>query len=247
MRPRAVGNAVLTGCWTGVMCGYALGYQALRRDPAALERQTRLWARVLALGWGLRVEARGLQNVPTSERCVMMANHQSHADVVALFVALPVLPVFLAKEELRAIPLFGRVMQSAGHVFVDRRRRDRAHRAVDAAAERLRPGQPLLVFPEGTRGHRAEVQAFKKGGFHLARKAGVRIVPVGIRGSRAVWPREALAPVPGTVGIHVGEPIAAAEVVATPLDELIARVRATIAELAALPLAPDPSGPGATR
>jgi 1-acyl-sn-glycerol-3-phosphate acyltransferase len=219
------------------MCSYALLYQALRRDPAALARHTRFWARGLARGWGLQVDVHGSERIPAHDRCVLLANHQSHADVVALFVGLPVDLVFLAKRELRNVPLFGRVMEAGGHIFIDRKEKREAIETVDAAARALRPGHPVLVFPEGTRGRRAEVAPFKKGGFHLARKAGAPIVPIGIRGSRAVWPREARAPRPGRISIHVGEPVPAREVIETPLEELIARVRATIGELAALPLA----------
>lgn len=237
MRARLAGNALITFSWTGVMCSYALGYQAVRHDARALQRHTRVWAQGLARGWGMEVEGHDVERVPRDRACVLLANHQSYADVVALFVALPVLPVFLAKRELQSVPLFGRVMETGGHIFIDRGRHDRAVETIDDAARHLRPGNPLLVFPEGTRGARREIQRFKKGGFHLARKAGVPIVPIGIRGSRAVWPREAHAAVPGRVSVYVGEPIDAREVTETPFELLMDRVRHRIAELSGLPLA----------
>jgi 1-acyl-sn-glycerol-3-phosphate acyltransferase len=237
VRGRAAFNALVTFSWTGVMCSVALARQAVGRDARALERHTRMWSSGLARGWGVDIELEGGEHVPRDRRVVLMANHQSHADVVALFVGLPVLPVFLAKRELRRVPLFGRIMETGGHVFIDRSRHQSAIETIDGAARTLQPGQPLLVFPEGTRGRRPEVAAFKKGGFHLARKAEVAIVPIGIRGSRAVWPRERPAPMPGQIDIHVGEPIAAAEVVSLPLDALMSKVRDRIAELSELPRA----------
>ena len=237
MQLRLVGNAVLTTSWTGLACSYALAYQAVRHDADALRRHTLGWARVLAHGWGVEVAAFGVARIDTSVPCVILANHQSHADVVALFCALPVMPVFLAKQELRSVPLFGRVMQTGGHVFVDRARHDSAVHTIEDAARQLRPGSPLVVFPEGTRGRRPEISRFKKGGFHLARQAQVAIVPVGIRGSHDVWPRSAPAARPGRIEVHVGEPIAAEDVASAELDTLVADVRARIAELAALPLA----------
>jgi 1-acyl-sn-glycerol-3-phosphate acyltransferase len=237
VRARQARNALVTFSWTGVMSAYALGYQALRRDAPALERHTRVWAQGLARGWGVRVVAHDTERLPIDRPCVVMANHQSHADVVALFLGLPVLPVFLAKRELRAVPLFGRAMETGGHVFIDRGKHQSAVDTIDDAARRLRAGSPLLVFPEGTRGRRAEIQRFKKGGFHLARKAGVPNVPIGIRGSRAVWPREAPAALPGLISLHVGEPIPAAEVTEGEIEPLIERVRARVAELSELPLA----------
>ncbi|MDQ3035928.1 MAG: 1-acyl-sn-glycerol-3-phosphate acyltransferase [Myxococcota bacterium] len=219
------------------MASYALGYQTVRRDASVLERHTRLWAQGLVRGWGVRIEAHDVERIPSDRPCVLIANHQSHSDVPALFLALPTLPVFLAKRELRAVPVFGRVMETGGHVFIDRGKHQSAVDTIDAAARKLRAGSPLLVFPEGTRGRRAEIAAFKKGGFHLARKAGVAIVPIGIRGSRAVWPREARAALPGVITIHVGEPIPASEVSEGPIEALIERVRARVAELSELPLA----------
>lgn len=221
------------------MSAYALAYQTVRADRAALQRHTHRWAAGLARGWGVEVVAFGAERVPLDVPCVLIANHQSHTDVVALFLAMPVQPVFLAKKELRSVPVFGRVMETGGHVFVDRRRHDSAVDTIDAAAKNLRAGSPLLVFPEGTRGFTHEVQAFKKGGFHLARKAGAPIVPIGIRGSRDVWPRERRAPLPGRIEVHVGVPISAEDVAATPLDEMTDRVRVEVARLADLPLAPD--------
>ena len=228
---------MITASWTGVMSSYALAYQTVRRDPLALQRHTRTWAAGLARGWGVEVEASGLEHLQTEAPIVLMANHQSHADGVALFVALPVLPVFLAKRELRAVPIFGRAMETGGHVFIDRGRHQSAVETIENAARTLRPGHPLLVFPEGTRGRRPEISTFKKGGFHLARKAEVDIVPIGIRGSRAVWPRERASALPGRISLHVGAPIRAREVVETPLEELIERTRRIIGELAQLPLA----------
>ncbi len=217
------------------MAGYVIGMHALRPDAALIRNESRRWAQGLARGWGVTVEVRGLERLPIGQRTVLMANHQSHADVVALLVALPEIPVFLAKRELRRVPLFGRAMQDCGHIFIDRGRQQQSRRTIDDAASQLRAGHPLLVFPEGTRGRRDEVAPFKKGGFHLARQADVAIVPIGIRGSRAVWPRDQAAALPGVIELQIGDPVPADEVAAMPLDDLIAKVRGDIQRLSGLP------------
>jgi 1-acyl-sn-glycerol-3-phosphate acyltransferase len=232
-----VGNALVTFSWTGVMATYVVGYQMVHPDARALERHSQKWARGLARGWGVSIHAYGVDRIPSDSGCVLIANHQSYADIVALFLALPFPPVFLAKQELREVPVFGRAMEIGGHVFIDRAEHASAVETIEAAARKLRPGHPLLVFPEGTRGLREEVDHFKKGAFHLARHAGVPIVPIGLRGSRAVWPREARAAMPGEISVHVGEPISAAEVMSSDIEDLVARVRERVAELAAMPLA----------
>ncbi len=237
VRARDAGNTIMGYGWTGVLCSYALGYQSVRRDPVALERHSRTWARVLVRTLNVEVDVKDPDRVPTDRRVVLMANHQSHADAPALFVALPVLPVFLAKKELRRVPLFGRLMETGGHVFIDRGKHDSAVSTIDDAAASLRPGHPLLVFPEGTRARGSEIARFKKGGFHLARKARVPIIPIGIRGSREVWPRGQAYAVPGLITVHIGEPISADEVASEPLEALMDRVRTEISELSATPLA----------
>jgi 1-acyl-sn-glycerol-3-phosphate acyltransferase len=154
---------------------------------------------------------------------------------VALFVALPIDVGFLAKKELARVPFLGQAMVAGGHVFVDRKRHESAVHAMAAAAVQVRDGASLVVFPEGTRGKSETVQQFKTGGFHLARQAGVPIVPVGLRGTRLIMGRGELVIHPGAVDVHVGAPIdpnAFADI-----RELISHTRSRIAELAAMPLA----------
>lgn len=237
VQPRAALNALITATLTSAMSGYVIGYQALRTDPEAFKRHAKFWAENLARGWGLEIELHGAERPEWYERCVVMANHQSHADVVALLATLPVAPVFLAKRELQKVPLFGKAMERGGHVFIDRGKHAAAIDTIEDAARNLRAGCPVLVFPEGTRGARREISRFKKGGFHLAKQAGVPIVPIGIRGSRDVWPRESFAAVPGRIEIHVGEAIPAVEVATKPVEETLDVVRARIGELSGLPLA----------
>lgn len=183
----------------------------------------------------MRVHAVGVENVDPSGTYVFMANHLSHADIVALFVALPMNVGFLAKKELRRVPFLGRAMVAGGHVFIDRSRRERAVQAVADAAEQVVAGSPIVVFPEGTRGNEERIQAFKKGGFHLARKANVPVVPVGLRGTRSIMSRDELVIHPGEVRVHIGAPIAPDSF--PDADSFAAAVRARISELAAMPLA----------
>lgn len=242
MKPRAAANAVWTTGFTAAMCTYGIGWQLVRRDPALFRRHTRIWARGVALGIGLDVSAHGTWRLDPEGTYVLMANHQSHVDIVALFNALPMVPGFLAKAELRRVPLFGLAMEVGGHVFVDRGRRRVAVEALAAAAEDIRRGGSIVIFPEGTRSRRREILPFKKGGFHLARQAGVPVVPVGIRGTADILPKHSGQLLPGRCEVHVGEPIPGERVAALSLDALIDEVRGAISELADLPCAPDRSG-----
>ena len=228
-----------TYAWTGAASALALGGQAAGQGGEDLERHALRWARVLAKLWKIEITVEGLSHYQERTPTVLVANHQSYVDVVALFLTIPEMPVFLAKRELSKVPFFGRVMKTRGDVFIDRARHDAATTTIDRTARILRPGAPLLVFPEGTRAHRPEIGRFKKGAFHLAKQAHAAIQPVSIHGSLEAWPRESPAPRGGPVRIRLGAPLSADDVQAAPIDELVGRMRREVARLADLPLAAD--------
>ncbi len=117
----------------------------------------------MALGWGMKVEAHGVERVDLNGTHVFMANHLSHVDIVALFIAPPMNVGFLAKNELCRVPFLGQAMVAGGHVFIDRARRERAVQALDDAAQQVAAGASIVVFPEGTRGGEERVQPFGEG------------------------------------------------------------------------------------
>ncbi len=207
---------------------------SVTRDRPLFRRMTRLWANGLARGWGMEVQAHGRENLDSRGPYIFVANHLSHVDIVALFVALPIDVGFLAKKELRLVPFLGQAMVAGGHVFVDRKKHTSALQAMNAAAQEVRAGASLMIFPEGTRGVREEIQAFKKGGFHLARAAGVPVVPVGLRGTRAIMGRDDYTIRPGVVHVHIGAPMACDGF--ADVNALSASVRREISVLAGMPL-----------
>jgi 1-acyl-sn-glycerol-3-phosphate acyltransferase len=217
------------------MCSTFLPVYAVTRSRSGFRWATRKWAEGMAGGWGMRVETVGAEQLDPNGTYVFMANHLSHVDIVALFVALPMNVGFLAKKELRKVPFLGQAMVAGGHVFIDRAKRERAVQAVDDAAAQVAAGSSIVVFPEGTRGMEERVQPFKKGGFHLATKANVPVVPVGLRGTRKIMPRENIDIQPGHVTVHIGAPMSPLSF--ADADAFSAAVRTKIGELAAMPLA----------
>jgi 1-acyl-sn-glycerol-3-phosphate acyltransferase len=239
MQARAAFKWIWTSGWTGAMSLYGLSFQLVRRDIALFQRHTRFWAENVARGIGMTVETHGAGKLDPNGCYVLMANHQSHADIVALFLALPMVPGFLAKAELKRIPIFGRAMQAGGHVFVDRKKHGQAVSAISAAAAEVRNGGSIVIFPEGTRSSQREVLPFKKGGFHLAKEAGVPLVPIGIRGTAAILAKHSREIRSGHCEVHIGDPIAVDRVRALSLAELMSEVRGSITALSALPAAKD--------
>jgi 1-acyl-sn-glycerol-3-phosphate acyltransferase len=96
---------------------------------------------------------------------------------------------------------------------------------MDEAAEKIRKGASVLVFPEGTRSVDGHVQAFKKGGFHMALKAGCAIVPIAIVNSRAIVPKGSLRINKGIIKMNIGRPIPVKDYFKRDINNLIERTR----------------------
>ena len=166
-----------------------------------------LWSRIALALAGVKLVVKGLEQVPTGQPIIFMGNHQSNFDVPSLFLAVPVKFSWIAKEELFRIPVFGHSMRRAGYIPVDPHGGRRAHKSLDDAATKIREGRIIVIFPEGTRSKDGSLLPFKKGGFLLASKAGVQVVPFTINGSIRINPPPTLYLRPGTVTITFSAPI----------------------------------------
>jgi 1-acyl-sn-glycerol-3-phosphate acyltransferase len=157
---------------------------------------------------GIRVEVAGLENVPVGRPCIFMCNHVSNLDPP---VVMPILPRYcsvLLKKELMAIPILGRAMRMGKFVPVGRAgSRSEATASVAAAADALRSGLNILVFPEGTRSRDGRLSAFKKGPFFLAQQTSAPIVPVAISGTQRMMRKGSVAIAPGVASVRLLRPI----------------------------------------
>ncbi|MBI5117339.1 1-acyl-sn-glycerol-3-phosphate acyltransferase [Candidatus Poribacteria bacterium] len=188
----------------------------------------RTWARLLLWTCRVRIEVRGLENVPREGTFIIMSTHNSHFDIPVLVKEIPRQFRIVAKKVLFKIPVFGWIMSAAGYVSVDRGDQKQAFASLDRAAERVRSGMPLLIFPEGTRSVDGSLGAFKKGGFVLATKARVPIVPVVIEGTYHVLPKTTWRICPGAVKATFAEPIDTSAYSYETKEQLMERVRAAM-------------------
>ncbi len=176
---------------------------------------------------GVKVVVRGLENIPEPP-CIFMANHVSYLDGPLLFITCPHFLRAMVKKSAFSLPLIGPNMTMAGFVKVDRRNFKAAARAVEEALEKLRKGMSFMVFPEGTRTRDGRLQPFKRGGFLMAVRAGVKVVPVAIKGAYEVMPRHKFSIKPGTVEIVYLPPVDASRYSEENLGELMQEVRRRI-------------------
>jgi 1-acyl-sn-glycerol-3-phosphate acyltransferase len=213
--------------------GSLLAFVARLLDPSGdrVVDLARLWSRAVLWVAGVRVNVEARGKLVPGQAYVFMANHLSTVDIWALFVALPIPVRMIAKKQLGAIPLFGWAMRAGRFIFIDRHNAAAARRTIDHATERIRAGASVLLFPEGTRSRDGQLQAFKKGGFHLAIDAGAPIVPVALRGTRELMPRGALGLKPGRVTVIIGDPIPTEGLTGDDRNALLDRVRNEIAAM----------------
>ncbi len=191
---------------------------------------TRTWASWLLKAAGVKLVVHGGQQLVPNTPLVFIANHVSWFDIPTMIQALPHYG-FVAKRELEKIPLFGAAARAVGVIYIDRENRKAAFGAYEDAAGKIRDGQPVLVYPEGTRGDRYALRPFKKGPFVLAIGSGAPVVPVVIFGTIQVNPRGSFRATPGVVHVHVLDPISTAGMAYADRDVLAAQVQARMAEL----------------
>ena len=159
------------------------------------------WARSICRAAGVRIVMHGAENILTERGAVYASNHVSWFDIFAIASVLPRY-TFVAKAELRRIPIFGWGAEACGVVFMERENRTSAFDAYRAVAATVSSGLSVVVYPEGTRGDSYALRSFKKGPFVLAIAAGAPVVPVVAFGTREITPRGTWRVRSGVVHIH---------------------------------------------
>jgi 1-acyl-sn-glycerol-3-phosphate acyltransferase len=218
----------------------ALASRVFDRSGNTVVFLARQWSRAVLWVGGVNVKVEWRGKLEPDQPYVIMANHQSSVDIWALFVALPLCIRMIAKKQLSRIPLFGWAMSAGRFIFIDRVNAIAARRSIEEAKNRIRGGQTVVLFPEGTRSRDGKLGAFKKGGFHLAIDAGVPILPVALKGTRETMPRGSLLLRAGRVQAIVGTPIPTAGLSETDRHKLLEQVRGCIAEMLGETLGPVP-------
>lgn len=138
---------------------------------------------------GVQVTITGRDRLDPKQTYIFMANHVSNLDPPLLIPLLPKRTSVLVKKELFRTPVLGTAMRVGKLVPVDRHNRDAAIQSVRDAAESIRTGLDMTIFPEGTRSRDGRLLPFKKGPFYLAMESGCPVVPVTILGTHEILPK----------------------------------------------------------
>ncbi|MBI5810981.1 MAG: 1-acyl-sn-glycerol-3-phosphate acyltransferase [Deltaproteobacteria bacterium] len=179
------------------------------RDGRAAHAIGALWFGFILKLSGVRVRVRGAGNIPEGRPVVIMSNHQGAFDIPVLQSCLPLQFRWVAKKSLFSIPVLGWGMTIAGYIGIDRDNAASAYKSMEEAAEKIKQGVSVLIFPEGTRSLTGELLPFKKGAFMLASKSGLEILPVAIKGTKDIMKKGSLLITPAKVTLNIGEPFPA--------------------------------------
>lgn len=193
-----------------------------------IHHYARWWAKIALLVSGVRVKVTGLEFLNKGVPFIYMANHQGSYDIFALLSCLPVQFRWIAKKELFAIPILGWAMRTANYISIDRSGRKKALASIEEAARKIKGGVSVVIFPEGTRSPDGTIQPFKRGGFTLALKSGVPIIPITINGSRDIMPKESLKVQPGEIRVTIDRAIETALYALSNRNALMEKVRETL-------------------
>lgn len=132
---------------------------------------------------GCHVEVRGKENIPTDVPVLFVGNHRSYFDILIYHESIGTPVGFIAKKEMRKIPLLPLYMDDIGCLFLDRNDIRQGMETIKQGAEFMKMGHSMVLFPEGTRNQTDTLLPFKEGGYKMAEKSKSPIVPVAISGS----------------------------------------------------------------
>jgi 1-acyl-sn-glycerol-3-phosphate acyltransferase len=205
---RYVLNALILAVTTAICSFAALFVIPFSRTGHATSSIARFWAKTIVRLTGVEVELIGFDRSKLDAPAyLVMANHSSHFDVIAMFATLPLDMRPVAKRELGYIPIFGWALILGAAIMIDRGARERAIASIERAGRAIREGRTVLMFPEGTRTPPGVLGPMKKGPFHLAQAARVPVLPIGIHGTGDVLLPGDWKIRRGRVVVRVGAPI----------------------------------------
>lgn len=178
--------------------------------------------------WRRKIE--GLENIDKKKSYVIVINHNSMVDILALYF-LPLNFRWVSKREVFRIPYIGQLLTIHGDIAIDRSRgADSMRKVTEDGKMWIGRGASIAMFPEGTRSKSGEMGRFKQGAFALAKEAGVEILPVVMHGTRTVLNKFYLVNWRNVLKVSVLPPISAEEVAATPMPELMEKTRTMMYE-----------------
>lgn len=211
-----------------MICGLMAIFTGLLLKQDAVNYIAIIWSKLCCAIVPMKVIIKGKKNYIRNNAYVIVANHQSLADIPVLHGHLGLNIKWIMKKELGEIPIFGSACRHLGCITIDRKNHEAAIQSIEEAKNKLTQKACVLFFAEGTRSRDGKVMPFKKGAFRFAHETDLPILPVTIRNSFQVLPSDSLDITPGSIEIVVHRPVHILDHHMDRLDEVIEHTRELI-------------------
>ncbi|HPM79522.1 MAG TPA: lysophospholipid acyltransferase family protein [Candidatus Anammoximicrobium sp.] len=173
-----------------------------------------------------QVRCTGHEHVPSEGGVLVCSNHQSYLDPILVGLGFTRHSNYLARDTLFRFGPFGWLIGFVNAIPIDRE--GGGIRGLKETLKRLKSGEMVLIFPEGTRSRDGNISPVKPGFLVLARRSRVPLLPVALDGAFDAWPRHALLPRPSVIRVCIGEPISPDFAATLNDDQLLAEVESRI-------------------
>lgn len=175
-----------------------------------------------------RMRWTGSENFPRAGGALICSNHQSFFDPVLVGLTCDRRMNYLARDTLFKNPILAPLIRYLDAIPIDREGGGLA--GLKETLRRLKAGEQVLIFPEGTRSRDGEIASLKPGFCSVTRRSKVPLVPVGLDGAYQAWPRTAKLPRLGRIAVVVGKPIAPERIAQLSDEEVVAELEGRIRE-----------------
>lgn len=189
---------------------------------------SKAWCYTILFVTRVKTSIRGRENITPGQSYIIISNHQSHFDILALITRLKIQFRWIIKKEILKAPLFGQALLASKNIFIDRSNHEKALESIQEGLDRLPKGVSVMVFAEGTRSIDGSIGPFKKGGFHCALQKHLPILPVTVNGSRRLLPKNSLVFNSGKMEVVVGKPIETTGYTTETILDLMEKTRKAI-------------------
>lgn len=184
-----------------------------KTDQAKMEEESlaivrRVFRFILKMA-GVTVTVKGIENIPKDWAALYVGNHRSYFDILVAYTTVPGLIGFVAKKEMKRIPLLSDWMTHVNCLFLNREDLKEGLKTILEGIEKVKRGVSVWIFPEGTRNksqNLTELMPFKEGSLKIAEKSNCPVIPVAITGTAEVFEKHFPRITPARVTIEFGEP-----------------------------------------
>ena len=163
-------------------------------------------AKKLIQSTGMELEVRGKENLPSKGPALYVPTHKSVFDIVILLTIIDDPAIYIGKKEVQSMPFVNKWFDALGCIYVDREDMRKALKSILEGIKEIKSGQSIVLFPEGTRNMSNDIQPFKEGGFKLATKTKVPVVPIALSNTYKVFEEKKRIQKTKVI-VNIGEPI----------------------------------------